>query len=189
MPPEEYCLLELTHWSTCMAKAEWAAWAQAFFSVAAIVAATWIASRQHRNAVRLQAELRRAEGVRQLDIAIALADRAVWLLEEAPGPETSDSDVLRFWARISQRDYELAAEDLRKIGPEHVPSGSVLIQVTSLARLMDEAVGILGDMAYKNRLVRESQRPVWDGRAKPILALRESARANRGVLRSIREHL
>lgn len=189
MPPEEYCLLQISHWSTCMAKAEWAAWVQAIFSVVAIFAATWIASRQNRNAVRLQAALRRAEAERQLDIAIALADRAVWLLEQAPNPETSDSDVLRFWAHVSQRDYQLAAVDLRKIGPEQVPTGSVLNQITSLASLLDEAVGILGDMAYKNRLVRETQREVWNGRAKPFLAMRELARANRAVLRSVREHL
>lgn len=189
MPTEEFCFLGIERWFTCLSKAEWAAWMQAIFSVLAIFAATGIAARQNRHAVQLQAALRRADGLRQLDIAIALADRAVVLLEKAPNPETSDADVVRFWTNFSRRDFELAAVDLRKIGPEHVPSGSVLTQVTSLARILDDAGVILNNVDFRSREFRESHRSYWDGIARPFLALRELATANRAVLRSVREHL
>lgn len=189
MATEEFCFLGITHWLTCLSKAEWAAWTQAVFSVLAIAAATGIAARQNRHAVQLQAALRREDGLRQLDITIALADRAVFLLETTSDSDATDAEVVKFWARFSRRDYELAAVDLRKIGPEHVPSGTVLTQVTSLARLLDDAAVILGDTDVRNREFRDSRREYWNAKVRPFFAMRELATGNRAVLRSIRENV
>ena len=50
-PGQEYCFLWIDHWSTCMTKSEWSGWMQAIFSVLAIVAALFIATRQRRQAI------------------------------------------------------------------------------------------------------------------------------------------
>lgn len=51
-PSPEYCLLWIDHWSSCMTKAEWSGWVQAYGSVAAIVFAVclplWLESRRIR---------------------------------------------------------------------------------------------------------------------------------------------
>jgi hypothetical protein len=46
--PPKYCLFFIQHWSTCLQKGEWAAWAQAVLSALAILAAVLIGNRQHR---------------------------------------------------------------------------------------------------------------------------------------------
>lgn len=188
MQPPEFCFLWINHWSTCMAKSEWASWLQAVFSVIAIAAATAIAARQNRHAMTLQAVMRREEGLRQLDIVIALADRAVWLLQKVPDPEMGDEGFEEFWRTVSIRDLEFAAEDLRKLGPDHVPRGSVLTQVTSLAHLLEAAVAIIKGRVYASAGMRATQRDVWNRVAAPIGGMRSLAFANRAVLCSIREN-
>lgn len=47
-PADEFCLFKIDSLFTCMTKAEWSGWMQAIFSVVAILAATWIATRQRR---------------------------------------------------------------------------------------------------------------------------------------------
>lgn len=54
-PAQEYCLFFLNQWPTCMTKSEWSGWAQAVFSVLAIIAAILIARAQH-NADKRQRE-------------------------------------------------------------------------------------------------------------------------------------
>lgn len=188
MQPPEFCFLWINHWSTCMAKSEWASWLQAVFSVIAIAAATAIAARQNRHAMTLQTVMRREEGLRQLDIVIALADRAVWLLQKVPDPEMGDDGFEGFWKTVSIRDLDFAAEDLRKLGPDHVPRGSVLTQVTSLAHQLEAAVGIIKGRVYGSAGMRTSRRDVWNTIAAPIQEIRNRAIANRAVLLSIREH-
>jgi hypothetical protein len=48
MASVDYCLFWIDWSAMCMDKAEWAAWAQAIFSVVAIGASAWIASAQTR---------------------------------------------------------------------------------------------------------------------------------------------
>lgn len=62
---EEYCFLWVNHWSTCMTRAEWAAWAQAIVGLVAIRAAL--------SAVRAAHEL--AMGAKRTDQAEATSKR------------------------------------------------------------------------------------------------------------------
>lgn len=52
MPVQEYCLLWIDHWSTCMTKGEWSGWMQAVFSVVAILAAIGIAQYQRYSQIK-----------------------------------------------------------------------------------------------------------------------------------------
>lgn len=47
---DEYCLLSIQHWSTCLQKSEWANWMQAIGSVAAILFALYLPKFQERRA-------------------------------------------------------------------------------------------------------------------------------------------
>lgn len=69
----EYCLLMIDHWSTCMDKGQWASWAQAFFSVAAIAIAVWVTSRQMRHDAGLY---RKSQADERQRVALALAHLA-----------------------------------------------------------------------------------------------------------------
>lgn len=60
LAPAEYCVLWIPHWSTCMAKTEWAAWAQAVFSVLAIYVALSVANRQRRAEMKREAQVHNA---------------------------------------------------------------------------------------------------------------------------------
>jgi hypothetical protein len=53
-PPQEYCLLGLDWWATCMTKAEWSGWMQAIFSVIAIWAGFRVARRNFFRQVVLE---------------------------------------------------------------------------------------------------------------------------------------
>lgn len=48
-PAQEYCFLWVDWWATCMTKAEWSGWMQAFGSVAAIVGAVLLTEHQIRH--------------------------------------------------------------------------------------------------------------------------------------------
>lgn len=54
----EYCLFAFEHWAACMSKAEWSGWVQAFGSIAAIVGAFLIVSRQNAAARQLEEKRR-----------------------------------------------------------------------------------------------------------------------------------
>jgi len=56
-PPQEYCLLWIDSWATCMTKGEWSGWMQALGAVAAIAGAFVIANWQHLR--EMTAEVRR----------------------------------------------------------------------------------------------------------------------------------
>jgi len=71
-PPQEYCLLWVDTWATCMTKAEWSGWMQAIGAVLAVAFAGAIAAKQIK-AARIDAEndrheaRRLAANLRQLD--------------------------------------------------------------------------------------------------------------------------
>lgn len=52
VPPPEFCLLAIQHWSTCMTKAEWGSWAQATGTTAAVVVAAMVVRWQLRHSDR-----------------------------------------------------------------------------------------------------------------------------------------
>ncbi|MGJ7544340.1 hypothetical protein [Variovorax sp. LT1R16] len=76
MTVPEFCFLWLDWWPFCMTKSEWSGWAQAIFSVAAIVAAVWISERQQR-------KLRQAELRGQTEIRLALVRSCYLACDEA----------------------------------------------------------------------------------------------------------
>lgn len=58
---DEFCLLSIPHWSTCMTKSEWAAWAQVFVGIVAIWAAWKAVQAAHRLAVESRKVNRRTD--------------------------------------------------------------------------------------------------------------------------------
>lgn len=62
--PIEYCFLWINWWATCLTKAEWAGWAQALGTIAAVGVAVWLSSREHARS-REEQERRSKEERRQ----------------------------------------------------------------------------------------------------------------------------
>lgn len=95
MPPPDYCLLWIDHWSTCMPRSEWPGWVQAVGSVFALLLGVWVVRVQARLARQLDAE-RDAEKVRSLARLLhAAADAAEsWLRQWTREEGLPDSDAL-----------------------------------------------------------------------------------------------
>ncbi|MES2415141.1 MAG: hypothetical protein V4614_15145 [Pseudomonadota bacterium] len=74
MNPPEYCLFTVQF--LCLTSPEWASWVQAFGSVGAIVAATRIASQQHRSAQKLAVELELNKALRRHNAITGIAMHA-----------------------------------------------------------------------------------------------------------------
>ena len=74
---ENFCFLFIQHWSTCLQKNEWAAWAQAALSALAILASVLIVNRQHRkqlDSIRYEHDLQSQRETERLTEA-----RLAWL--------------------------------------------------------------------------------------------------------------
>ncbi len=79
---DEYCLLGVQHWSTCMTKAEWSGWMQAIFSVVAILAAFVIPLVLDRRA-QARARLGHLEAV-ATDVRITERQARVYVRPDTP---------------------------------------------------------------------------------------------------------
>lgn len=106
--------------------ADYAAWVQAIFSVAAIVAAVLLSNMQHRR--ERAAEVRRAqqERLERMTMLWHLLEHAYRLVKELPN-KGEDADI----AIAKVRSFDLLALDraiamLERLGPKDVPDGLTL---------------------------------------------------------------
>lgn len=99
-PPPEFCLAFVDTWATCMTKSEWSGWAQAVFSVLAILAAVTIAEVQHWRQ-------RKADSKRHWEERLVIG-RACFLAAEEAG-STIDYIARQLRAHKGQR-YRLRME-------------------------------------------------------------------------------
>ncbi len=79
MDVNEICLLwgelQVQRWWSCMTKAEWSGWMQAFGSVAAILFAVYISSRDRSHAKELHAAAEKSAERKERELASALVTR------------------------------------------------------------------------------------------------------------------
>jgi hypothetical protein len=113
----EYCLLSIQWWPACMSKGEWANWAQAVFSVLAIVGAFLVANKSIRHSQEI-IDLQHAGRIAELFAPpIVLTDSFV-----------STSKELR-------RRMAVRAMEKLQAAPAPVPPGESFVPREILARL------------------------------------------------------
>lgn len=130
-PATEYCFLAINWWSTCMTKAEWSGWVQAVGSIAAIVAAAWIASAQHRKAVAAD----RARRINQLETGARVLHEAGELVRSCRAMATEGRltylDLIRIAGQLQAvldvaSRLDLAAMDgYKEVGPFVAGTGAI----------------------------------------------------------------
>jgi len=91
---EEFCLLWIPHWSTCMTKAEWASWTQVMVSAVAIFAAWKAVQAAHQLAIQSRRDERRTtpllDNFRLVDKLYAQLHNLVLTCEEIAGTLQTD---------------------------------------------------------------------------------------------------
>lgn len=122
----EFCFLWITHWSTCMTKAEWSGWVQAIGTILAIGGAFYFGERQLRKQVfesrRLEANKRQLDDLLKTEIVHHLftaADTVVQMLSAATLP----NPMPPIWAAL-RRAGELATA-FRELPPFELPGKGV----------------------------------------------------------------
>lgn len=126
-----YCLFFIQHWSTCMSKSEWASWAQATFSVLAILGAFWIARHQIAKQQRFQrmAERAAAEVVAAaVDIPVATCLDASKRLKDSCTHCLKNKQPLSFsiYVDLLERAQLPTESQILLLTPE-IPAGSVAL--------------------------------------------------------------
>lgn len=136
--------------------AEWAAWIQAFGSVAAIVGAGWIARGQLREAQRVEEERRsaqqraeadaRKEQLRAVAVFVDQLFRTLDTTANALLNEVSTSEMARYAsARIAP--VRVAVEALANIPLHHLPNAYIGVPVLNLKNIGGHILGLLERIA------------------------------------------
>lgn len=173
---EEFCLLWIPHWSTCMTKAEWASWAQVFVSLVAIYAALRAVYAAHKLSMKaMDIEHRRSQATKQAESLQAtqrLVDaegQRVAKIRDALKPidrELSDGRTLDY------ERYETLKMICRAFLATDYSSFEVVDLIESLIqsqRAMREALQGLGRIAEAER--RAAKGRFFDERASVAFAL------------------
>lgn len=171
-------------WPTKLQTGEWATWAQAFFSVMAILAAIAVAASQRRQDREREEARDCKRAFDQMAVVLGLVDHVVALMAELPGNHTNPLDIRRGVLGFKHSDFARALDALDKFGPEHVPDGAVLKHIIELA-------GILADTSLQVSATLPTplgvEASVWPATAKALDDLTVKARTARTRLFDVQQ--
>lgn len=132
-------------WQTCflisgVKVGDCAAWIQAVGSIFAILVAVGVAYWQRREDRRREDMRDMRESVRQMNVLISMAEKAVSPILELP--ERLDDEGKKAFKPIAALwDFTDGKAALEKIGPSDVPSGEALALMMHLHRVLSKASG------------------------------------------------
>lgn len=157
---DEFCLLGIQHWSTCMTKSEWSGWMQAVFSVVAILASSYVAWRLFRAEVREKRnEDLRVEADKLQDL-LHLAEATRKALQSCVSQ--SSNKMLPTGATL--QDLRDAADQFIGIPPSAIPSRMLRLNFAPLHRDV-----MVARTAIDNLVTEYNARNAWSEFCDPHL--------------------
>ncbi len=156
-----------------------AAWVLAAGALLALCIAIGLTAWQRRQDRRRGALAARQSALAQLSVIDALAAHVLERIEKLPPPGATAFDAIQALALFPTAQLRNAVRLLERIGPEHVPDGTVLVSVLGLIDCAKDATRLSTQAALAG-----DQGTRWSGLAHEIAAVRESAQTLRGAIRA-----
>ena len=193
--PEEYCFLWITHWSTCMTKAEWSGWVQAVGAIVALAVAIGLAAFQLWHSERMQraqqSESERRQAAHVHHIVVGVVHGAVRYAQSHLQAALRPGD--KFTMRVERLEEALRVLNQAILMPLPPDVSRVLFNVNSiLSNLLHVAEDAAGGSIAGNegaRAALETANAMWGRVIDDLAAMKsnyelttfDAAPANRGA--------